>query len=95
MALDKINPFGSNPFQTGQNQIGAGFQMPQTQGPQTENQMYGNAGGSPKGELFKGFSLPKAENNGTSFLGQGALGDSNALYGQDNARLGAKLNLVG
>lgn len=93
MALDKLNPFASNPFKSGQNQVGFGKQPPQTQGPSSENPMYGNAG-SPKGKLFENFSVPQMANNGNSFLGQGALGD-NALYGQDNARLGGKLNVVG
>ena len=93
MALDKLNPFASNPFKSGQNQVGFGAQAPQTKGPQSENQMYGNAG-EQKGKLFEGFSVPQMANNGNSFLGQGALGD-NAIFGQDNARLGGKLNVVG
>jgi hypothetical protein len=93
MALSIQNPFATNPMKSGvqqQGQVGFGAKAPGQQGPEAENQMYGNAG---KGKLFANFSVPNAQ-QGNSFLGQGALG-TEALYGANDARLGAKLNVIG
>lgn len=93
MALDKINPFVTNPYQGGMNPAELGIGQKKPQGPEGEQQMYGFNGGQ-KGKLFENFSVPQSQGSQMSFLGQGALGD-NAVFGAEGARLGGKLNVIG
>lgn len=91
MSIDKINPFQTNPFKADMQagQIGFGAQQPKTEGPGAESPMYGMN----KGTQFQGFKLPESQGTNLSFMPQGALGE-NAMYGNQDQRLGGKLNVV-
>lgn len=86
MAIDKLNPFMSNPF------AGAGVK-PASTGAGVQAPSFGGVTASEnKGQLFQGFQVPESNGAQNSFMKQGPLGDD-AMYGYNGARLGGNLNV--